>query len=86
MQTVTYEQVEALVRQLPIAKLMVAYELLEDLSHEQENILAPQKEFLRLSLRERKQLLQQQAEEMKAHYEQTASERTEWQAGEFIEY
>ncbi|MFN8487676.1 MAG: hypothetical protein U0350_08805 [Caldilineaceae bacterium] len=86
MPVVTYEQVEALVRQLPVTKLPIAYELLEDLSHKQENVLTPQKEFLRLSLRKRRQLLKQQAEEMKLHYEQTASERTEWQTGEFIDY
>ena len=33
---------------------------------------------------ERNRILAQQAEQMLAHYEQTAKERQEWQAGDFI--
>ncbi len=46
---------------------------------------SPQVKFLRLSADERRQFLSQQAEQMKDHYEQTETERSEWQAGNFIE-
>ncbi len=39
---------------------------------------------MRLSVDERRQLLSQQAEQMKDYYKQTEPERTEWQAGELI--
>jgi hypothetical protein len=34
---------------------------------------------------ERRQILAQQAEQMKGHYEQTADELAEWQAGDFTD-
>ena len=44
-----------------------------------------QVDFMQLSLEERRQILAQQAEQMKSHYEQTRDERTEWQVGDFID-
>ena len=44
-----------------------------------------QEKFMQLSLEERRQILAQQAEQMKSHYERTRDERTEWQAGDFID-
>ena len=44
-----------------------------------------QVDFMQLSLEERRRILAQQAEQMKSHYEQTRDERTEWQAGDFID-
>ncbi len=38
-----------------------------------------------LSLEERRQILAQQAEQMKSYYERTSDERSEWQAGDFID-
>ena len=40
---------------------------------------------MRLSVDEHRQVLAQQAEQMKTHYEETAKERTEWQTGDFID-
>ena len=44
-----------------------------------------QVDFMKLSLEERRQILAQQAEQMKSHYRQTKDERTEWQTGDFID-
>jgi len=41
--------------------------------------------FMQLSLAERRQILARQAEQMKSYYERTKDERTEWQAGDFID-
>ncbi len=53
---------------------------------EQEDVLPAQQMFLRLPIRERKRLLKQQAAIMVDYYQQTASEREEWQAGDFVDY
>ena len=42
-------------------------------------------DFVQLPLGERRRLLAQQAQQLMTHYEQTASERDEWQAGDFVE-
>ncbi len=42
-----------------------------------------QENFASLSIDERRRVLEQQAKQMKSHYEQTGTERTEWQAGDF---
>jgi hypothetical protein len=38
---------------------------------------------MRLPIVERRRLIAEQAKQMAAHYEQTASERQAWQAGDF---
>ena len=43
-----------------------------------------QVDFMRLSLEGQHQILAQQAKQMLAHYEQTATECQQWQAGDFI--
>ena len=83
MLTITYTEVQALVEKLPESKLPLAYRLLHVLAAAEEE--SPQAKFMRLSLEERRQLLSQQAEQMKEHYEQTESERAGWQAGDFID-
>ena len=83
MKTVTYAQVKQLVAKLPENKLPSAYRLLSALTAAEAQ--SPQAEFMRLSVDERRQLLSQQAEQMKAYYEQTADERVEWQTEDFIE-
>ena len=75
MKTVTYTQVEQLVKKLPKAKLPVAYHLLVDLVNREVDEQSPQAAFMCLSLEKRRQLLMQQAEQMKEHYEQMADER-----------
>ena len=44
-----------------------------------------QVDFMQLSLEERRQILAQQAEQLKSYYERTRDERTEWQTGDFID-
>ncbi len=44
-----------------------------------------QQGFMLLPLTERRRLMADQAKQMMAHYEQTASERQAWQAGDFID-
>jgi hypothetical protein len=86
METITHSQVQALVTQLPIKKLPIAYRLLVDLSASDTDSLSRQEEFMLLPLAERRRLMAEQAKQMAAHYEQTASERQAWQAGDFVDY
>lgn len=86
MATITYAQVEDVVRQLPPAKLPLAYRILLTLSEEETETSSAQVDVLRLSLAERRQLLAKQAEAFVQHYEETEDERAEWQAGEFVKY
>jgi hypothetical protein len=83
MRTITHTEVQALVAKLPESKLPLAYRLLHSLTTTEGE--SPQAKFMQLSTDERRKLLSQQAEQMKDHYEQTAAERTEWQAGNYIE-
>ncbi len=85
METITYTQVQQLVEKLPETKLVVAYHLLLELVGKEAEPQSPQAEFIKLSAEEQQILLSQQAEQMKIHYEQTTDERTEWQAGDFID-
>ena len=85
METITYTQIQQLVEQLPETKLPLVYHFLLELAERDVEPQSPQADFMRLSPEERHLLLSEQAEQMKAHYEQTADERTEWQAGDFID-
>jgi len=85
METITYTQVQQLVEKLPETKLPLAYHFFLELADKDVDPQSPQADFMRLSPEERHRLLSEQAEQMKAHYEQTADERTEWQAGDFID-
>lgn len=90
METIAHAQVQELVRNLPKTKLSLAFKFLQDLAGKDVETLS-QADFARLSpvelgdrsLDERRQILAQQAERMKGHYEMTTDERTEWQAGGF---
>lgn len=83
MKTVTYAEVQQLVTKIPETELPLAYRLLAELAAGETQ--SPQAAFMRLSVDERRQVLAQQAEQMKTHYEETADERTEWQTGCFID-
>ena len=85
MEAITYTQVQQLVEKLPETKLPLAYRFLLELVDKGVEPQSPQADFMRLSPEERHLLLSEQAEQMKAHYEQTAEERTERQAGDFID-
>lgn len=82
----TYSQVQELVRKLPVKKLPIAYHLLVDLSVSDANLLSFQEDFMLLPIAKRRRLMAEQAKHTVAHYEQTASERQAWQAGDFVEY
>ena len=86
METVTYSQIQELVMRLPVKKLSVAYRLLVDLSASDATSPSRQEEFMLLPLAERRRLMAEQAKRMVTHYEQTASERLAWQAGDFVDY
>ena len=84
MKTVTYSQVQELVKQLSETKLAVAYDLLLELAQQNDDEMQSQNNFMRLPANDRYQILAYQAKKMKAHYEGTAEERDEWQSGEFL--
>jgi hypothetical protein len=84
MDKITHSQVQELVKQLPVPKLLLAYNLLLGLVEKKaETPSSLQVDFMRLSLEDRNQILAQQAQQMMAHYEQNAKERQEWQSGDF---
>ncbi len=83
METITHSQVQELVRLLPKAKLAFAYRLLQELTN--KNVMPSQADSMRCSISEQRRTLASQAERLKAHYEQTAEERQEWQAGDFLD-
>ena len=85
METITYSQVQELVKQLSETKLAIAYDLLLQLAKQNDDELLPPKNFMRLPANERYQILAYQAKQMKTHYEETADERNEWQSGEFLD-
>ena len=90
MGTITHAQVQELVRNLPETKLSHAFHFLRDLTDIDAESLS-QVDFACLtpmepgnsSPDERRQILAHQAELMKEYYEQSADDRTEWQAGDF---
>ena len=86
METITYDQVQELVRRLPVKKLPILYRLLVDLNASNVDSSSLQQDFMLLPLTERRHLMAEQAKQMAAHYEETALERHEWQAGDFVEY
>ncbi len=53
---------------------------------EQTITLEQRREHLKLSLRERRRQLAEQAEKLAAYYEATKSEREMWQGGDIIEF
>ena len=85
MEAITYTQIQQLVEKLPETKLPLVYRFLLELADKDVEPQSPQADFMRLSPEERHRLLSEQAEQMKAYYEQTADERTEWQAGDFVD-
>lgn len=58
--------------------------LSQDLGDKGQETLS-QVDFMQLSLEERRQILAQQAEQLKSYYKRTRDERTEWQTGDFID-
>ena len=86
METVARSHIQDVLDSLPPRKLQTAYELLLDLAKEDGgDEVSLQVRFMRLPAHERYRLLARQAEGLTAHYEETAEERREWQAGEFVD-
>lgn len=85
METITYSQVQDLVTRLPITKLPLAHSFWVDLTNSDAGTQSPQLDFVRLPLSERRRIIEQQAQQMVAHYEQTAAEREIWQGGDFTD-
>ena len=83
METITYSQVQDLIKQLPAQKLPLVYHLLIDLTTEDKSGVSAQLDFMRLPLSERRRIMTQQAAQMVTHYEQAAAERQAWQGGNF---
>jgi hypothetical protein len=86
MQSITYSQVQELIMRLPAAKLSIAYDLLLDLVSSEPDTATSQLNFMLLPLIERRRLMAEQAEQMVAYYEQTKTERQDWQQGDFVDY
>lgn len=86
METITYDQVQELVRGLPVKKLPIIYRLLVHLGASKADLSSPQQDFMLLPLTTRRNLMTEQAKQMASRYEETASERQVWQAGDFVEY
>jgi hypothetical protein len=84
METITYSQVQDLVSRVPATKLPLVHSFLVDLANNTDTP-SPQLDFMRLPLSERRRILEQQARQMVAHYEQTAAEREIWQGGDFTD-
>jgi len=85
METIIYSQVQDLVKRLPITQLPLVHSFLVDLTNNDADTLSPQLNLVRLSLSERRRILEQQAQQMVAHYEQAAVEREVWQGGDFTD-
>lgn len=85
MESITYSRIEELVRKLPKTELSRAYHFLQELTDDKNADTQSRSEFLRLPIQERRRILAQQAGQMKAHYKKKRSERTEWQAGDFVD-
>lgn len=83
MEIITPSQIQELVMRLPATKLPFVYSFLTNLADKETEGQSPQRDFLLLPLSERRRLMAQQAEQMVSHYEQTADERQDWQAGDF---
>ena len=84
METITYSQIQELVQQIPEERLPAAYKVLRELVERGET-LAAQVNFMRLPKAQRREILARQAEKMRGHYEDSAAERSQWQAGEFAD-
>jgi phage-related minor tail protein len=84
METITYSHVQDLVQQLPPQCLPAAYEMLRELT-DRGGTLQSQVDFMRLPLAQRRDILARQAEALKVEYAQSADQRADWQAGDFLD-
>ena len=86
MEAITHAQVQELVTRLPSSKLLLAYRLLVNLTTNDGDASSLQQDFMLLPLAERRLLMGEQAQQIVTHYEETASDREEWQGGDLVEY
>ena len=85
MSTITYTQVQELVKQLPVAKLERVYSIIQELTEKEADTESPQLDFMKLPLSERRKIMKQQAKQMAAHYKKSVNERKGWQSGDFLD-
>lgn len=85
MSTVTYTQVQELVKHVPPAKLDRVYGMILKMADKAEHVEISPVDFMKLPLSERRKLMKNQARAMATHYKKTAAERREWQEGNFID-
>jgi hypothetical protein len=85
MSDITYSQLQELVMKIPAGKLALAYNLLINLSKNEEYAKSPQENFMLLPLNERRRIMEKQAKDMILLYEREKGERDEWQGGDFLD-
>ena len=83
MSSVTYTQVQELVKQVPAAKLNRIYNMILKITEKSEDTVISSANFLKLPLSERRKIMRHQAQNIVNHYKKTTAERTEWQEGNF---
>ncbi len=85
METITYSQIQEMVLHLPATKLTTAYRLLVELIGKEYSPSHVQDDFLKLSLEDRRKIMEEQANQLCAHYLDSQSDREAWQAGDFVD-
>ena len=85
METITYSQVYELLKRLPPDKLLAAYRMLTELGDGETRMRSLAEEMMSLPIAERRRMLVEQAKQMEEYYRHTADERSDWQAGDFVE-
>ncbi len=85
METITYSQVYDLIKRLPPNKLLAAYRMLTELGNGELHTRSLAEEMMSLPIAERRRMLVEQAKQMEEFYRHTVDERSDWQAGDFVE-
>lgn len=85
MSTITYNQVQELVKQIPITKLERVYNMILEVAKKEKDTGLQQLDFMKLPVSERRKIMKQQARQMITHYEKRSVEREAWQGGDFID-
>ncbi len=85
MSNVTYSQVQELVKCVPPAKLKRAYNIILNLTDKSAGEEISPVDFMKLSIPERRKIMKDQAQKLAVHYKETATEREDWQGGDFFD-
>lgn len=84
METITCSQIQDMVSHLPPSKLAAAYSFLKELLGQEHSAATPEQDFIQLPLGERRRVMLEQANKLRAHYAVSEREREAWQAGDFV--